>query len=123
MRVRERLAKVVCNLVQASATVVVFCNAWFDGVVVVEFEDAVAGSCTKKTTMRSITQARNTPVRRDGLSFDNEEGAAGSEEQMTRWPTERGSSCCGNDKGCDEGSRKRSSSRQRRDGLQKRSAG
>ncbi|RWW65509.1 hypothetical protein BHE74_00027187 [Ensete ventricosum] len=48
-----------------SATQVVFCNALFDGVVVVEFEDAVVGSmesldfedavvgsCTKKTTAR-----------------------------------------------------------------------
>ncbi|RWW12046.1 hypothetical protein GW17_00024301 [Ensete ventricosum] len=74
-----------------------FCDALFYGVVVVDFEDAVAGSCAKKATIRcplagfrvadgdEISNHRNLlerdmPVRRDGLSFDNEEGAA--EEQM-----------------------------------------
>ncbi|RWW57443.1 hypothetical protein BHE74_00035784, partial [Ensete ventricosum] len=40
-----------------------------------------------------------------------------------RRSTERGNSCCGNDKGCDEGSGQRSNSGQRRDELQKRDTG
>ncbi|RRT43698.1 hypothetical protein B296_00029749 [Ensete ventricosum] len=66
-----------------SAAQVVFCNALFDGVVVVEFEDAVAGSmesldfedavagsCAKKTTARSATakEKRYHEIAEDGTT-------------------------------------------------------
>ncbi|RWW23657.1 hypothetical protein GW17_00012093 [Ensete ventricosum] len=38
----------------------------------------------QNSTVTHCSRARNTPVRRDELSFDSEEGAVGSEEQMAR---------------------------------------
>ncbi|RWW44502.1 hypothetical protein BHE74_00049729 [Ensete ventricosum] len=59
------------------------CNVLFDGVVVVEFEDAVAGSCTKKTTTMSAAQVVLCNALFDGVvvvEFEN--AVAGSMESL-----------------------------------------
>ncbi|RWW21935.1 hypothetical protein GW17_00013895, partial [Ensete ventricosum] len=60
-----------------------FCNVLFDGVVVVEFEDAVASSCTKKTTVMSATQVVFCNALFDGVvGVEFEDAVVGSVESL-----------------------------------------